>query len=124
MAIITRCDVFIISLLRSDDDDLPKEMRRQATIQEFSPWIGAHILDQLSFQIIIAHILVLFHEPTSYFLRKPCKKRVLRLLSDRALIEALFKRYLKVISRAALINTQRAVSLLETVINEIRCSRP
>ena len=34
-AIITRCDVFIISLLRSDD--LPKEMRRQATIQEFSP---------------------------------------------------------------------------------------
>ena len=36
-AIITRCDVFIISLLRSDDDDLPKEMRRQATIQEFSP---------------------------------------------------------------------------------------
>lgn len=123
MAIITRCDVFIISLLRSDDDDLPKEMRRQATIQEFSPWIGAHILDQLSFQIIIAHILVLFHESSSYFLRKPCKKRVLRLLSDRELIEALL-RYLKVISRAALINTQRAVSLLETVINEIRCSRP
>ena len=51
-AIITRCDVFIISLLRSDD--LPKEMRRQATIQEFSPSkahtkLHRHLLDTNGF---------------------------------------------------------------------------
>ena len=51
-AIITRCDVFIISLLRSDD--LPKEMRRQATIQEFSlskehTKLHQHLLDTNGF---------------------------------------------------------------------------